>query len=106
MSFFLKMNHKPLLLERFNVLINSFTLNKEFDVYVFEMMVNSVLGPSYRDNYDDILYCLEFLSLIKLKKNKNGTLKSYIFIRKNRYKNFNEEIDNFFLDNYNDFNLI
>ena len=106
MSFFLKMNHKPLLLEKFNVLINSFTLNKEFDVYVFEMMVNSVLGPNYRDNYDDILYCLEYLSLIKLKKNKNGTLKSCIFIRKNRYKNFNEEIDDFFSDNYNDFNLI
>lgn len=98
MSFFLKMNHKPLLLEKFNILINSFNLNKKFDIYVFEMMVNSIMGTNYRENYDDILYCLEFLSLVKLKKNNNGTLKSFIFIQKRIYKNFNKEIDVFFLN--------
>ena len=96
MAFFLKLNNNPSLLEKFNTLINSFKIGETLDSYTFELIVDMIMGKFYRENYDDILYLLEYLGLIKLTKNSDGTLNKFTFIKHKKYKNFDYEMNEFF----------
>jgi hypothetical protein len=96
MAFFLKLNNNPALLEKFNTLIKSFKIGETLDSYTFELLVDMIMGKFYRDNYDDILYTLEYLGLIKLTKNSDGTLNKFTFIKHKKYKNFDYEMKEFF----------
>jgi len=102
MGFMVMLNRDNKLLNAFNNLIqilpkNSLDINIEFKNYILsEFNINNesvkIINEKWENNIDDIAYFMEDLKLIKIKKNKNGTIKNILVTKRKKFKNFNEII--------------
>ncbi len=95
LSFFMKLNRKPLLLKSFNKLsqfLNKFD-QKSISFDDFKKYVQKYMGRVWLKEADDIAYIYDYFGNMILEKNVDGTIHKVQIVSKiNEYKNFNKDI--------------
>lgn len=96
-AFYMKCNRDPNLLHTFNQL--SVFLNQSYQTktsttfFEMEKYVSQILGPTWKQHTDDLLYLLENNKFIQLNRNIRGFIESFHLIKEIPiFYNFNEEI--------------
>jgi hypothetical protein len=96
-AFMVKLNRNKKLLHKFNFLSRYMNHIKNISYDDFTIAILEIFGNNWKNDIEDILYFYEYLGIVKLIKNKNGTIKSSeLLIGVGEFKNFNNEISDYF----------
>jgi hypothetical protein len=96
-AFMVKLNRNKKLLHKFNFVSRYLNHIKNISYNDFEIAILEIFGNNWKNDIEDILYFYEYLGIVKLIKNKNGTIKSVeLLITIGEFKNFNNEISDYF----------
>jgi hypothetical protein len=98
-AFMIKLNRNKKLLHKFNFLSRYLNHIKNISYNDFEMCVIEIFGNNWKNDVEDIIYFYESLKIVKLIKNKNGTIKNIeLLLQIGEFQNLNKEIIDYFSD--------